>query len=60
MIGRYLQGQVLESLEHFPVILLTGARQVGKSTLAQSLIESSWKAGYLTLDDRATLDAALR
>jgi predicted AAA+ superfamily ATPase len=60
MIRRYLQEQVLESLKHFPIVLLTGARQVGKSTLAQSLIESSWKAAYLTLDDRATLDAALR
>lgn len=60
MIRRYLEMAVLESLRHFPVVLLTGARQVGKSTLAQSLIESSWKANYLTLDDRTTLDAALR
>jgi len=33
---------------------------VGKSTLAQGLINSSWNAAYLTLDDRAVLDAALR
>jgi predicted AAA+ superfamily ATPase len=42
------------------VVLLTGARQVGKSTLAQGLIGPSWHALYLTLDDRAVLDAALR
>jgi len=60
MIRRYLQEPILASLRHFPVVLLTGARQVGKSTLALSLIESEWKASYMTLDDRATLDAALR
>lgn len=60
MIRRYLQAEILDSLEHFPVLLLTGARQVGKSTLAQELIGQSWKAPYLTLDDRAVLDAALR
>ncbi len=60
MIRRYLQEQILKSLKHFPVVLLTGARQVGKSTLAQALIGPSWNAVYLTLDDRAVLDAALR
>jgi len=60
MIRRYLTGAVVESLSHFPVVLLTGARQVGKSTLAQSLISSLWPARYVTLDDRNVLDAALR
>ncbi len=60
MIRRYLQDPILESLKHFPVVLLTGARQVGKSTLALGLIESPWNATYHTLDDRAVLDAALR
>ena len=59
MIRRYLQNQILYSLKHFPVVLLTGARQVGKSTLAQELITSSWKSAYITLDDRTFLDAAL-
>ena len=60
MIRRYLLTPLLNSLKHFPVVLLTGARQVGKSTLAQELIGKSWSALYLTLDDRAVLDAALR
>jgi hypothetical protein len=60
MIRRYLQDPLLESLKHFPAVLLTGARQVGKSTLAQALIGASWDAAYLTLDDRPILDAALR
>ncbi|PKN27542.1 MAG: hypothetical protein CVU64_15780 [Deltaproteobacteria bacterium HGW-Deltaproteobacteria-21] len=60
MKRRHLQEVVQGALSHFPAVLLTGARQVGKSTLAQSLIGSGWKAAYLTLDDRTVLDAALR
>lgn len=40
--------------------MLTGARQVGKSTLAQALISPDWPAAYLTLDERPVLDAALK
>lgn len=60
MIRRYLKPSLLDSLQHFPVVLLTGARQVGKSTLALALIGKNWRASYLTLDDRAVLDGALR
>lgn len=60
MIRRYLHDRVLDSLKHFRVVLITGARQVGKSTLAQQLIGSGWDARYVTLDDRTALDAALR
>ena len=50
----------MDSMQDFPVILLTGARQVGKSTLMQALSEREWNAAYLTLDARVVLDAALR
>jgi hypothetical protein len=60
MIPRHLESVVREALEHFPVVLLLGARQVGKSTLAQSLSVGAWPAHYVTLDDRTTLDAVLR
>lgn len=60
MIRRYLHDHILLSLKYFPVVLLTGARQVGKSTLAQDLIETSWPATYFTLDDRSILDTVLR
>lgn len=60
MLRRHLQDRILDSLRHFPVVLVTGARQVGKSTLAQAVARTEWRAGYLTLDDRAVLDAALR
>jgi uncharacterized protein len=43
---RTLKPQLEEAMRHFPVVLLTGARQVGKSTLAQQLL-----ANYITLDD---------
>lgn len=59
MIRRHLEPLLLEALRQFPVVLLTGARQVGKSTLVQALCRGPWKASYLTLDDRTLLDAAL-
>jgi uncharacterized protein len=59
MIRRYLAPIIRECISQFPVVLLVGARQVGKSTLAQHLIDESWKARYVSLDDRTALDAAL-
>lgn len=59
MIRRFLEPSLRHSLRHFPAVMLVGARQVGKSTLAQQLCGSSWPARYLTLDERATLDSAL-
>jgi hypothetical protein len=48
---------LLEALSSFPVVVLTGMRQVGKSTLLQ---QSSRFPGrrYLSLDDFAVLEAA--
>jgi uncharacterized protein len=59
MIDRHLEPLVLDSLQEFPVVLVTGARQVGKSTLVRSLCDTKWKAPYRTLDDRTVLDAVL-
>ena len=60
MIKRHLSTEIVDSLKHFPVVLLTGARQVGKSTLAQELSGSKWSAEYHTLDNRIVLDATLK
>lgn len=57
MLPRHLAASVERSLRHFPVVMVMGARQVGKSTLVESLARAK-KARVLTLDDRATLDAA--
>ena len=54
MISRKITKDVQAYLQHFPSLLITGARQVGKSTLAISLgVEH-----YVTLDDIATYQSA--
>lgn len=50
-------GRLREALADTPVVLLNGARQTGKSTLAQQLADQR-KGRYLTLDDPTALAAA--
>jgi predicted AAA+ superfamily ATPase len=57
MHPRHVQPQIIEALNDTPIVLLNGARQTGKSTLAKSLLTSHGRR-YLTLDDQATLAAA--
>ncbi|HEX2643304.1 MAG TPA: ATP-binding protein [Thermoanaerobaculia bacterium] len=59
MIQRNLAPQLREALSDRPVVLLNGARQAGKSTLAQSLLDGH-AASYLTLDDATVLSAIER
>jgi predicted AAA+ superfamily ATPase len=59
MLPRHLEPLLVESLRSFPVVLLIGPRQVGKSTLAQGLARGRWRARYLTLDDPTVQSAAL-
>lgn len=47
-----------EALQDTPVVLLNGARQVGKSTLVRSGVFGGNEARYLTLDDAGVLAAA--
>ncbi len=49
-IPRLLTATVEEALGQFPVVVLTGARQTGKSTLVQHLPSARTRA-YRTLDD---------
>lgn len=58
MFSRHLTPNLREALSDRPVVLLTGARQVGKSTLVQSL--GHGEAEYLTFDDATVLTAAAR
>jgi predicted AAA+ superfamily ATPase len=57
MHPRHIQPLIIEALNDTPVVLLNGARQTGKSTLAKSLSATHGRR-YLTLDDQATLAAA--
>lgn len=58
MYIRNIKTQLLAALTDTPVVLLNGARQTGKSTLARELAESRHPADYVTLDDASTLAAA--
>lgn len=50
--------QLLAALADTPVVLLHGARQVGKSTLAQEVASGPHPARYLSFDDETVLAAA--
>ncbi|MBN1547151.1 MAG: ATP-binding protein [Syntrophaceae bacterium] len=53
---RTLESFFLKASKQFPVMLLTGARQVGKTTLLRHLSEQERK--YVTLDDPLILNLA--
>ena len=53
-LGRHL----LDASSHLPVILVTGARQVGKTTFLKSLADDA--RTYISLDDPLVLDLARR
>jgi predicted AAA+ superfamily ATPase len=54
---RNIKSKVLAALNDFPVILINGARQTGKTTLVRELMESKIVNRYETLDDVALLAA---
>lgn len=54
MIKRFIQSSIEEAIMHFPVVLLTGPRQIGKSTiLYNSFLAKGF--GYVSLDDSLEL-----
>lgn len=55
-VARTLETFISEAKKHFPVLLVTGARQVGKTTLLLHLKED--KRTYVSLDDPLVLNLA--
>ncbi len=54
MIKRFIGKNIEDALEHFPVVLLTGPRQIGKSTiLYNSFLSKGFN--YVSLDDSLEL-----
>ena len=59
MHPRHIAPLLAESLSDTPVVVINGARQSGKSTLAQSVsADKATPRRYLTLDDAVVLNAA--
>lgn len=58
LMARHMSTVVREALNVFRVVVLHGARQAGKTTLAHQVAKEHGGT-YQTLDDNATLDAAL-
>lgn len=56
---RVLKALLHKDLDHYPVVAVMGARQVGKSTLCRQLAAERGLA-CCTLDERIHLDAAVR
>lgn len=50
MINRTIKKQIIESIKNKPITLVTGARQVGKSTLCYD-IKKEFDFSYVSLDD---------
>lgn len=57
MIRRNITQNLLDALADTPVVLINGARQTGKSTLAKSIAETTHPARYITLDTASVLAA---
>jgi predicted AAA+ superfamily ATPase len=57
MLKRHQREWIIRALDTFPLVALTGARQVGKSTLAQQIIDETG-GDYVTLDAPAILSGA--
>ena len=49
-IKRHLENVVNQVTKEYPVVLVTGPRQVGKTTMLQKLMDGTDR-GYVTLDD---------
>ena len=49
-ISRLITAVVLQGLDNFPVVAITGPRQCGKSTLVKHLLKTKRELLYLDLE----------
>ena len=49
VIERTINSKIREALDTYPVIVITGARQIGKSTEVYKFVENGYK--YVSLDN---------
>lgn len=56
MYERFVERRIAESLSDTPVVLITGPRRAGKTTLVRKMGETG--RTYITLDDQTALEAA--
>jgi hypothetical protein len=56
---RHAESRVADALAYSPAVFLMGARQVGKSTLAQQIVAEHGFPHAVTLDDETQRDAAI-
>ncbi|GMM62429.1 ATP-binding protein [Novosphingobium pituita] len=56
MYARFVENRVKEALSDTPVVLVTGPRRAGKTTLVRKMGEA--ERTYITLDDQTALEAA--
>ena len=60
MYKRNCYSLIEEALKDTPVVLVCGARQVGKSTIIKEVISNNNDYNYFTMDDPSNLAAASR
>lgn len=58
MLKRHITPKLFEALDYMPIVLLRGARQTGKSTLAKLICSLEKKYHYLSFDHLPSLIAA--
>jgi predicted AAA+ superfamily ATPase len=58
-VDRSAKDEIIETLQFSPVVLINGARQSGKSTLAKELITEGYLFDYITLDNPSVLSNLL-
>jgi predicted AAA+ superfamily ATPase len=58
VIERQIRARIVEALGDTRVVMVMGARQVGKSTLCESIAEGEHPAATMSMDDKGTRETA--